>query len=80
MEEIKQKFYGLISTEFRIDLSEVSEDSRFIDDLKGDSLDIIEFMVLIEEEFDIKLGNEVLQHLITVNDAYEFLLKKLKDK
>ena len=80
MEDDIRKFKELVAKEFKVSLEDVKPNARLADDFQADSLDIIEFMVVVEEEFNIKLGNEVLQRLRTVQDACDFLLMKIQER
>lgn len=48
-------------------------DASFIDDLEADSLDIVELMMALEEEFDIEIPDEEAEKISTVSDAVEYI-------
>lgn len=77
MDDIFSTFRKMVAKAFKVELESVTPDARFREDFNADSLDVIEFMLEIEREFKIKLENEVLQDLVTVQDAYIFLMTKL---
>ena len=78
MEEIFKTMQDLIAEQFAIDTDEISMDSSFVDDLGADSVDLVELVMAMEEEFDIgEIGEEELQSLKTVGDCVRFLSGKV---
>ena len=64
----------LIAEQFAIDADEVTMDSSFVDDLGADSVDLVELVMAMEEEFDIgEIDEEDLQSLKTVGDCVRYL-------
>ena len=51
------------------DPTEVKEDSKFIEDLGADSLDVVELVMALEEKFDIEIPDEDAEKILTVADA-----------
>ena len=51
----------------------VTMDASFIDDLEADSLDIVELMMALEEEFDIEIPDEDAEKISTVSDAVDYI-------
>lgn len=62
----------------KIDECELSLDTRFVEDLGADSLDMYQIAMNLEEIFDVSFDETDLKQIVTVNDAYE-LLKNFKD-
>lgn len=62
----------------KIDASELALDTRFVEDLGADSLDMYQIAMNLEEIFDVSFSEADLKQVMTVNDAYE-LLKSFKD-
>lgn len=62
----------------KIDARELTPDTRFVEDLGADSLDMYQIAMNLEEIFDCSFSEDDLKQVITVNDAYE-LLKNFKD-
>lgn len=62
----------------KIDEGELSLDTRFVEDLGADSLDMYQIAMNLEEIFDVSFDETDLKQIVTVNDAYE-LLKNFKD-
>ena len=78
MEEIFKTMQDLIAEQFAIDADEISMDSSFVDDLGADSVDLVELVLAMEEEFDIgEIDEEDLAGLKTVGDCVRYLNSKL---
>ena len=56
---------------------QVTEDAKFGDDLDADSLDLVELVMALEEEFDIEVPEEELEGIETVGQAFELVTNKL---
>lgn len=77
-EEIFKIMQKMIAEQFAIDADEISMESSFTDDLGADSVDLVELIMAMEEEFDVgEIDEEELTELKTVGDCVEFLTKKL---
>lgn len=55
------------------DAAEVKEDSKFIEDLGADSLDVVELVMALEEKFDIEIPDEDAEGILTVADAIKYI-------
>ena len=78
MEEIFKTMQDLIAEQFAIDDDEISMESSFVDDLGADSVDLVELVMAMEEEFDIgEIDEEDLTSLKTVGDCVRYLNGKL---
>ena len=78
MEGIFKTMQDLIAEQFAIDADEISMESSFVDDLGADSVDLVELVMAMEEEFDIgEIDEEDLTSLKTVGDCVRYLNGKL---
>ena len=78
MEEIFKTMQDLIAEQFAIDADEISMDSSFVDDLGADSVDLVELVMAMEEEFEVgEIDEEDLAGLKTVGDCVRYLNSKL---
>ena len=78
VEEIFKTMQDLIAEQFAIDTDEISMDISFVDDLGADSVDLVELVMAMEEEFDIgEIDEEDLAGLKTVGDCVRYLSSKL---
>lgn len=73
-ETIFKTMQDLIAEQFAIDADEVTMERSFVDDLGADSVDLVELVMAMEEEFDIgEIDEEDLQSLKTVGDCVRYL-------
>jgi len=78
MNEIFAKLQEMISAQFAVDGDDITMTTSFEDDLGADSVDLVELVMAIEEEFDVgEIGEEDLSGLKTVGDCVNFLAGKL---
>ena len=78
MEEIFKTMQDLIAEQFALEADEVTMESSFTDDLGADSVDLVELVMAMEEEFDIgEIDEEDLAALKTVGDCVRYLNGKL---
>jgi len=73
MEEIQEKIVKIISEQLGKDESEISMSSNFIEDLDADSLDTVELVMALEEEFEIDIPDEAAEKITTVQSAVDFI-------
>ncbi|HNU90698.1 MAG TPA: acyl carrier protein [Spirochaetota bacterium] len=72
------KIRKIIVDQLGVDESAVTEDASFVDDLGADSLDTVELVMALEEEFGIEIPDEDAEKMITVGDAVKYIDSKLK--
>jgi len=77
---IFEKIQKTLIKEFNIDKSLIEETSDFQTDLKMDSLDTIEFIMHLEEEFDIYIENKTLSTIHRINDLIDYIYKQKNKK
>ena len=70
---VEEKVRKIIAEKLSVDLDEVVPEASFVDDLGADSLDLVELIMTMEEEFDIDISDEDAEKLVKVNDAIEFI-------
>ena len=73
MEEIKATVIQIISEQLGKDESEIKMSSHFIEDLDADSLDTVELVMALEEEFEVDIPDEAAEKITTVQSAVEFI-------
>jgi acyl carrier protein len=69
----EDKVKEIIAKELEVDIKQVSGEAKFIEDLGADSLDIVELVMALEEEFGIDIPDEDADKLKTVGDAMNYL-------
>ena len=70
------KIKNLIAEQLYIDASEINEESKFIDDLGADSLDIVQMLIAMEKEFGVSFEDDEIAEIKTVRDAVSLIEKK----
>jgi len=75
MEEIQAKVIQIIGEQLGKDKSEIKMNSHFIEDLDADSLDTVELVMALEEEFDIDIPDEAAEKITTVESAVDFIVE-----
>lgn len=70
---IFEKVKDIIVEQLGVDESEVTMEASFIDDLGADSLDIVELIMALEEEFDLEIPDKDAEKIVTVGDAVEYI-------
>ncbi len=77
MAEVYDRIVKVVSEELAISEDEITEDASFIDDLGADSLDVVELIMALEEEFDIEIPDEDAEEIATVSDAVNYIEENL---
>jgi len=60
-----------------VDADQITREASFADDLDADSLDLVELVMALEEEFDVSVEEEELEGIETVGAAYNLIISKL---
>lgn len=68
-----EKIKAVVAEQLDCDVAEIKEDSKFIEDLGADSLDVVELVMALEEEFDIEIPDEDASGILTVADALKYI-------
>jgi len=68
-----EKIKEVVVEQLDCDAAEVKEESRFIEDLGADSLDVVELVMALEEEFDIEIPDEDAEGILTVKNALDYI-------
>lgn len=77
MSSIKEKVYEIIERKLSVNPEQITLEASFTDDLGADSLDTVELVMDLEEVFNITIPEEDQEKLRTVQDAIDYLEKKL---
>ena len=76
-DELFARFVKCAVDTLSVDASKVTMEASFADDLEADSLDVVELVMALEEEFDISVPEEELQDVTTVGQAFDLIKSKL---
>lgn len=70
---IFEKVREIIADKLSLDEDEIKLDSSFVDDLGADSLDLVELVMALEDEFDMEIPDEEVEKVTTVGDVVEYI-------
>ncbi|MEI7817225.1 MAG: acyl carrier protein [Desulfuromonadales bacterium] len=73
MSDIAKRVKEIVAEQLGVEEAQVLTESSFMDDLGADSLDTVELVMALEEEFDIEIPDEDAEKIQTVNDAIEYI-------
>ena len=76
-EEILSRLKEIVIDRLDVEEGQIKNEGSFIEDLGADSLDIVELIMGIEEEFDIEIPDEDAEKLTTVGEALNYVIGKL---
>jgi acyl carrier protein len=76
-EEIFQKVQKIVSEQLGVEEAEVKPEASFANDLGADSLDTVELVMALEEEFDIEIPDEAAEGIATVQSAVDYINQKV---
>ncbi len=77
-EEVFEKVKAIIVEQLGVAEGSVEMESSFIDDLGADSLDIVELVMALEEEFDIEIPDSDAEKVVTVGDVVEYIKENVQ--
>ena len=70
---VTEQVKKIIADKLSVEIDEVVPAASFVDDLGADSLDLVELIMSIEEEFDVEISDDDAEKLITVQDAMDYI-------
>lgn len=77
-EEILTKVKGVVADKLNVGEDQVTEEAKFVEDLGADSLDQVELIMALEDEFQLKIPEEEAEKLTTVGAAVDYVIKKVQ--
>lgn len=79
MASVEEKVKHIIVEQLGVDEDEVKLEASFVDDLGADSLDVVELVMALEEEFGLEISDEDAEKLATVQQAIAYIQEHAKD-
>ena len=76
-EEVVAKLKSIVSDRLDVEEDQITEDKSFVEDLGADSLDIVELIMGLEDEFRIEIPDEDAEKLTSVGEALKYTLEKI---
>ncbi len=76
MSSVEEKVIGIVSEQLNVPKEDIKTESKFVDDLKADSLDVVELVMEFEDEFDVTIPDEDYEKIRTVGDAVKYITEK----
>ena len=77
-EEIFTKIRDMLADNFEVDKDKITKDTNFTSDLDADSIDLVEFILQLEDEFGAEISDEDAEKLKTVGDAVNYIVAHKK--
>ncbi|HEX16494.1 MAG: acyl carrier protein [Deltaproteobacteria bacterium] len=74
---LEERLKELIVQQLGVDESEVVPEAKFVDDLGADSLDLVELIMALEDEYGIEIPDEDAEKIVTVGDAINYLKERV---
>jgi acyl carrier protein len=75
---VLSKIKEIIATQFNVEEDEISKETSFKDTLNADSLDLVELIMALEDEFGLEVEDDEVDMIKTVGDAVEYITNKLQ--
>jgi acyl carrier protein len=78
MDNIEQRVKKIVAEQLGVNEADIKSDSSFVDDLGADSLDTVELVMALEEEFECEIPDEEAEKITTVQQAVDYVNNNLK--
>lgn len=78
--EIEDKVFQIVAEQMSVDKGELNRNTSFVNDLNADSLDTVELVMELEDEFDLTIPDEEAEKLKTIGEAIDYIKKHLASK
>ncbi|WP_300450353.1 acyl carrier protein [Accumulibacter sp.] len=78
MENIEQRVKKIVAEQLGVNEADIKNESSFVDDLGADSLDTVELVMALEEEFDCEIPDDEAEKITTVQQAIDYVLAHKK--
>ncbi|MDX1469296.1 MAG: acyl carrier protein [Acidimicrobiia bacterium] len=75
--EVSERLVGVLVSELGLDAEKINDGAHFEEDLDVDSLGVVELLMALEDEFDVKIPDEEAESIVTVGQAVDLVTEKL---
>lgn len=76
-EQVSERLVGVLVSELGLDAAKINDEAHFEEDLDVDSLGVVELLMALEDEFDVKIPDDEAESIMTVGQAIELVHGKL---
>ncbi|MEX1157672.1 MAG: acyl carrier protein [Thermomicrobiales bacterium] len=73
MSAVYDRLQAIVAEQLGVETDKITPDAEFIQDLNADSLDMVELVMSLEEEFGVEISDEEVEKIIKVSDAVEYI-------
>lgn len=80
MNDTFERIKKIIVDQLDVEENKITQDASFTNDLGADSLDIVELIMALEDQFDIEISDDEAQKILTIKDAIEYINDKIAKK
>ena len=70
---VLEKVAAILSAQFEVDADKITMDTDFVEDLNADSLDVVDMLMSLEDEFDVEIPDEAIENIHTVGDLVSYI-------
>ncbi len=70
---VLEKIAAILAAQFEVDAETITADTDFVEDLNADSLDVVDMLMSLEDEFDVEIPDEEIENIHTVGDLVAFI-------
>ena len=70
---VLEKVKTILSNQFEVDVDTITADTNVIEDLGADSLDVVDMLMSLEDEFDVEIPDEEIEKMRTVSDVVSYI-------
>lgn len=78
--EVEDKVVQIVSDQMSVERGEITRETSFVNDLNADSLDTVELVMELEDEFDLTIPDDQAEKLRTVGEAVDYIQKQMESK
>lgn len=70
---MKERVLEIIADQFNVNVDDLTENTDFVEDLNADSIELVELVMSLEDEFDVEVEDEALEKIKTIGDVLDYI-------